>query len=137
MTREDYEEIFRSTRLKLREAGLGLVDERIMSDLSGSVAQSGGFRDLITYLKKFTEEVELGSEAQVANILRRANRHVKTRDGGPIQGVRVHVAEEDIPRFGTEVVDLSPNAEFGEIAQDLRGLIDELVEDHGSNSNTQ
>jgi len=132
MTNEDYREILQSTRQMLRQAGLGGVDERIMSDMRGS---EGAFWDLMYYLKHLTEEVTLGSDVQLGNVLRRVRRHVRTESGEAVEGVRVTVSGEDRQRYDVEHIDFTPNPELGEIAQEFRALIDELNEDHQRNSN--
>ncbi len=134
MTNEDYKEILQSTRRMLRKAGLGGIDERIMSDIHGS---EGAFWDLIYYLKHLTEEVSLGSDVQLGNVLRRVRRHVRTESGDVIEGVRVTVSSEDRERYDVDHIDFAPSPELGDIAQELRALIDELNEDHRRDSNRQ
>jgi hypothetical protein len=118
----------------LREAGLSGVDERIMSDIHGS---EGPFWDLTYYLKHLAEEITLGSDVQLGNVLRRVRSHVRTELGQAVEGVRVTVSGEDRERYGVEQIDFAPNPELGEIAQELRALIHELDEDHRGDSNRQ
>jgi hypothetical protein len=134
MTNEDYREILQSTRRMLREAGLSGIDERIMSDIRGS---EGPFWDLTYYLKHLTEEVTLGSDVQLGNVLRRVRRHVRTESGEAVEGIRLTVSGEDQERYSVEQIDFAPNPELGEIARELRALIDELYEDHREDSNRQ
>jgi hypothetical protein len=132
MNNEDYRDILRSTRQTLLERGLGAVDERIMSDIKAS---EGAFWDLTYYLKHLTEEVALGSDVQLANVLRRVGRNVRTESGQAIAGVRVEVSEQDRELYDIDHFDLAPNPELGQIAQELQLLIAELQEDHGKDSN--
>ena len=134
MTNQEYQDLLQSTRQMLRAAGLGAVDERIMSDIRGS---EGAFWDLTYYLKHLTEEVALGSDLQLGNVLRRVRRHVHTQSGESIEGVRVAVSEQDRGRYNVDHIDLAPNPELGQVADDLRTLINELTEDHRSNRNRQ
>jgi hypothetical protein len=78
MTNEDYRDILETTRRMLRELGLSGVDERIMSDIHGS---EGPFWDLIYYMKHLTEEISLGSDAQLSGVLRRVRQHARTESG--------------------------------------------------------
>jgi len=131
MTNEDYKEILQSMRKMLGNAGFGGIDERIMSDIHGS---EGSFWDLIYYLKHLTEEVSLGSDVQLSNVLRRVRRHVQTESGDIIEGVRVTVSNDDRQRYDVEHIDFTPSPELGYIAKELRALIEELDEDHRRNS---
>lgn len=132
MTNEEYREILQSTRQMLRQLSLGGIDERIMSDIHGS---EGAFWDLIYYLKHMTEEVALGSDTQLGNLLRRVRSNVQTESGHVVEGVRVIVSEEDRERYDVDHIDFTPSAELGEIARELQILIEELNEDYRRNSN--
>jgi len=132
MTNEDYYEILESTRRMLRKFGLSGVDERIMSDIRGS---EGPFWDLIYYLKHLTEEIALGSDAQIAGVLRRVRHNVRTEAGEEILGIRLDLVGEDRERYDMHHIDFAPDPVLGEIAQELRSLIDDLYDDHDRNSN--
>ena len=127
MKDRDYREIFESTRRLLKELGLANIDERIMSDLKGS---DGAYWDLIFYLKHLTEEVALGSDIQLGNILHRVNDYVQTESGKTIEGVRVIVSEDDRERYKNEHIDLLPNPKLRHIVQELRTVIEELKKDY-------
>jgi hypothetical protein len=130
MTNEDYRDILQSAREMLRQAGLSGIDERIMSDIHGS---DGPFWDLLYYLKHLTEEVALGSDAQLSNVLRRVRRHVRTESGETVEGIRVTVSDEDRGRYNVDYIDFTPDPQLGEIALQFRALIDELDEDYRKN----
>jgi len=130
MTDKDYREILEFARQTLKQAGFGGIDERIMSDMRGP---EGPFWDLVYYLKRLTEELALGSDVQQGNVLRRIRRHVETESGQPVEGVRVVMSDEDRKRYDLEYIEFVPNPQFGEIAQELRALINELREDHQMN----
>lgn len=127
MTNDDYREIFRYMRGRLIELGFAGIDERIMSNIRAS---DSAFSDLTYYLKNLTDEIALGSDAQLGDVLRRARRYVQTESGEAIEGVRVTAEGQDRERFGVERVDFVPNPELGTIADDLRALINDLIEDH-------
>jgi len=132
MKDEDYRDILQFTRRALNKSGLGAIDERIMSDIHGS---EGPFWDLTYYLKHLTEEVALGSDIHLSNVLRRVRRHVATDSGELIEGVRVMISDEDRERYGAKEIDFAPDSELGKLAEELRTLIKELYEDHQRESN--
>jgi len=132
MNDEEYRDILQFTRRALNKAGLSAIDERIMSDIRGS---EGAFWDLTYYLKHLTEEVALGSDIHLSNVLRRVRRYVETDTGARIEGVRIVISEEDRERYRAEHIDLAPNPELGRLAQELRTLIEELYEDYRRDSN--
>ena len=132
MKDEDYRDVLLFTRKLLNKAGLAAIDERIMSDIHGS---EGAFWDLLYYLKHLTEEVALGSDIHLSNVLRRVRRYVETDSGEQIEGVRVLISEEDRDRYKVEKIDFAPNPELGQLAQELRALIEELLQDHRRDSN--
>lgn len=132
MNNEDYRDILQFTRRVLNQAGFATIDERIMSDIHGS---EGAFWDLTYYLKHLTDEVTLGSDIHLSNMLRRVRQHVRTESGEPIEGFRVVISEEDRERYNADQIDFAPNPELGELAQELRSLIEELYEDHRRDSN--
>jgi len=123
MDDKDYKEILQFTRELMRNRGFAAVDERILSDMRGS---EGAYWDLTYYLKHLVEEIALGSDRQLVNVLRRYRENVRVEAGGPIVGIRVEMSEEDRKRFDRQYFDFEPNHELGEIAEDLKLLIHEL-----------
>lgn len=134
MTNEDYRDILDSTRRMLKEFGLSAMDERIMADIRGS---EGPFWDLTYYMKHLTEEIALGSDAQLSGVLRRMRQNVRTDSGEAIQGIRLDLVGEDRERYDMRHIDFAPDPELGEIALELRTLIEDLYNDHRHNSNRE
>ena len=132
MTNKDYHDILASTRSMLKEIGLSAIDERIMTDMRGS---DGPFWDLTYYMKHLTDEIALGSDAQLSGVLRRMRQNVRTESGEAIQGIRLDLAGEDRERYDMQHIDFTPDPVLGEIALELRSLIEELHDDHRRNSN--
>ena len=124
MNDRDYRELLRFTRDQVAALGLGAIDERIMSNMRGS---EGGLWDLTFYLKHLREEIQLGSEAEYRETLRRARRYVETESGRPIEGIRIELSPEDAERYGMRYFEITPNAQLGEIAAELGGLIEALI----------
>lgn len=103
-----------------------------MSDIRGS---DGALWDLTYYLKHLTEEVSLGSDIQLGDVMRRVRHRVRTESGEPAQGIRVAFSEEDAARYEVDHIDFAPNPELGRIAADLRELIGEIHDDHRRTKN--
>jgi hypothetical protein len=54
-----------------------------------------------------------------------------------IQGIRLDLVGEDRERYDMQYIDFAPDSELGEIAQELRSLIEELSDYYRRNSNRQ
>jgi len=130
MTNADYLEVLQYIRQRLRELGFSGIDERIMSNLKGS---DGPFWDLTYYLKHLAEEVALGSEGQLGNLLRRVRQNVQTESGDEIKGVRVMLSDEDRERYGEDVLNFTPDPNLDVMADELRSLIHDLGQNHRRN----
>jgi len=127
VTDDDYRAILRQARSQALELGLSGLDERITSAMRGS---DGPFYDLLFYLKHLREEVQLGSDTEYRETLRRVRRYVRTESGEPVAGVRIEFTPTDADRYGMENLDLAPSREFGAIAEELEQLIEALREQH-------
>jgi hypothetical protein len=124
MNDEDYRELLRYTRTQIRRLNLGAIDERIMSNMRGS---EGALWDLSFYLKHLREEIQLGSDTEYSETLRRIRRHVRTQTGGPVEGIRIDLSPEDAERYGMRSFDIRPSAELGEIAEELGLLMESVI----------
>jgi hypothetical protein len=133
LSEQEYQLLLRQLRGTLRESGLGAVDERIISDLRGS---EGPFYDLVVYLKHLIEEVSLGSDAQLREVLRRIRNAVRTESDQPIAGVRVELSPEERQRYEIERIEFTPSSEFQEIAQELSDILEDLQRDYDSRGET-
>jgi hypothetical protein len=133
MNNLDYIDLLRATRAKVAELGLSALDERITSNMRGS---DGPFWDLLYYLKHLREEVQLGSDVQFRNTLRRVRQYVRTESGAPVEGIKIDFSPEDAERYGAREMEFSPSRELGGIAEELGALIDELYKDHNNNPET-
>ena len=122
----DYQDILQNLRRSLREQGFGGIDERIVSDIRGS---EGSYYDLAFYLKHLIEEVSLGSDEQIREVLRRVRGAVHTESGQPVDGIRVQLSPEEAERYSTREVDFAPSSDLREIATELRGVLEELHAD--------
>jgi hypothetical protein len=130
MNDQDYRELLHFTREQVASVGLGAIDERIMSNMRGS---EGALWDLTFYLKHLREEIQLGSDAEYRETLRRVRRYVETESGRPIQGIRIELSPEDAERYGMRYFEIMPNAELGEIAAELAALMESLIAERNDN----
>jgi len=131
MNEQDYRELLRFTRAQVAKVGLGAVDERIMSNMRRS---EGALWDLTFYLKHLREEIQLGSDAEYRETLRRVRRHVETQTGRPIEGIRIELSADDAERYGMRHFEITPNAELGEIATELSLFIESLTAEQNDES---
>jgi hypothetical protein len=120
-------------RTQVGELGLSALDERITSNMRGS---DGPFWDLLFYLKHLREEIQLGSDAQYRETLRRVRQHVQTESGVPVEGIRVEFSPEEVERYGVRELVLAPSRELGGIADEFGALIEALRNDYERNSET-
>src|SRR5260370_546537 len=133
LSEQEYQLLLRQLREILRANGLGAIDERIISDLRGS---EGPFYDLVVYLKHLIEEVSLGSDAQLREVLRRIRNAVHTDSEQPIAGVRVELSPEERQRYQIERIEFTPDSEFQQIAQELGEILEDLQGDYYSRDET-
>lgn len=126
MNDQDYREILGTIRRRLRDLGLGTIDELIITNMRGS---EGAFWDLERYLKHLREEVRLGSDFQYRETMRRMGRYVVTESKQPLRGIRIELSEEEQARYQMRYLDIAPNQEMGRIAEELGVLLAELRND--------
>jgi hypothetical protein len=134
MNNEDYRAILQDMRRQTSDLGLRAIDERIVSNMRGS---EGPFWDLLYYLKHLREEVQLGSDVQYRETLRRIRQYVATESGVPVEGIRIDFSPEDADRYGVSYLDLTPSRELGSIAEEIGSLIEALNSDRQRNSETE
>lgn len=133
MNNQDYRELLQATRDQVEGLGLSALDERITSNMRGS---DGPFWELLFYLKHLREEVQLGSDVQYRETLRRVRLFVQTESGVPIEGIRIEFSPEEAERYRMREMVISPSRELGEIGEELGALIEALRNDHDRNSET-
>jgi hypothetical protein len=134
MNNEDYRAILQDMRRQTSDLGLRAIDERIVSNMRGS---EGPFWDLLYYLKHLREEVQLGSDVQYRETLRRIRQHVVTESGAPVEGIRIDFSPEDAARFGVRHIDLAPSRELGSIAEEIAALIEALNNDRDQSQGSE
>lgn len=134
MNNEDYRTILQDMRRQASELGLRAIDERIVSNMRGS---DGPFWDLLYYLKHLREEVQLGSDVQYRETLRRIRQYVETESGVPVEGIRIDLSPEDADRYGMRHLELAPSRELDSIAEEIGSLIEALNNDRQRNSGSE
>ena len=130
MNNEDYRSLLQSTRAQVNKLGLSALDERITSNLKGS---EGPFWDLLFYLQHLREEVQLGSDVQYRETLRRVRRYVETESGEPVEGIRIDFSAEEAERYNMRDLVIKPSRELSGIGEELGALIEALRSDHDRN----
>jgi hypothetical protein len=123
MTDEEYRDILQSTREWLKQVGFGGIDERLMLSFRES---RGPFHDLIRYLEALAEEIALGSDVQLANVLRRLRQHVQTESGGAVEGIRVLMSDNERRLYQESQIDFALDPSLSEVVRDIREVITDL-----------
>ena len=132
MNSDDYREILQDLRRRVPEFGLGNLDDRIMSGRRERTAD-GDFQELISYLQDLRDEIQLGSDEQYREVMRRIRENVGTTTGEQIDGIRIQFSESEGRLFDRQHLDLKPSPQFQEIAAELTDLITQLKDDHEDN----
>jgi len=96
----------------------------------------GPFWDLLFYLKHLREEIQLGSDVQYRETLRRVRRYVETESGVPVEGIRIEFSSEEAERYNMRELVITPSRELSGIGEELGALIEALRSDHDRNSET-
>ncbi len=122
----DYAEILSFLRRLLQQNGLGSMDDRLTRSIRGS---EGAYYDLVFFLKRLIEEINLGTDRQLGSVLSRFRDVVETESDQSIQGIRVSLTEEEQRVFQTETIDFAPDPQSQEVVTDLLRLLDELHTD--------
>lgn len=123
---EEYQDLFQSMRKTVRGAGLGSIDEKIMTRLKGS---EGAFYDLTMYLRFLIEDMSLGSDFQLRTDLHRIREVTETESGHSIEGVRLQFTPEEARLYKTEAIDFVPMRANQKIVEELRSVLEELYFD--------
>ncbi len=129
---EDYRDLLQSMRQAIRTAGLGSLDERILSEVRNT---EGPFYDLTLYLKLLIAEMSLGSDVQLQAVLRRTREFAMTESGHPIDGFRVQLSPEESRMYNTDSFDLAPPPGIQEIVVEFHSVLEELSKDRKNDTN--
>jgi hypothetical protein len=81
----DYAEILSFLRRLLQQNELGSMDDRLARSLRGS---DGAYYDLVFYLKRLIEEINLGTVRQLGSVLSRFRDVVETESDHDRAGLR-------------------------------------------------
>ena len=126
MTPGEFSELLQYVREEVRRRGFGDLDQLLVR--SRLADMEGAQRQLLAYLEGLRDEIALGSEDVMRQIMTRF-REIRTADGRPVQGVVVAVEEADVPIYGTRRLDLAGSAELDDLVGQLDALMAELRED--------
>lgn len=124
MNDNDFTELLQYLRGRLRRAGLGSLDERLLS--SNVLSAETPSERLLRYLEMLEVEFSLQTDRSQAQLIERLRRVVATESGEPIQGVEVRFSEVDRELYGADRFDLWPTREMDTLVERLRALRSEL-----------
>lgn len=87
---------------------------------------------LLRYLDALESELRLRADSSVRSITQRFRGTVDTESGRPIDGLSLILSGEDRDLFGTDVVDLSGDADLDALVGEIAELRAELSESRDS-----
>jgi hypothetical protein len=123
---EEYLELLQGIRKTVWGAGLGSIDEQIMSRFKGS---EGPFYDLTMYLRLLIENMSLGSVFQLRADLYRIQEITETESGHSIEGFQLQFTPEEARLYKTESIDFVPMPASQKVIEELRSVLEELYSD--------
>lgn len=123
---DEIAEALRYFQIAMRQAGLGELNARLVQ---GTRADPGPPRvQLSRYLEGLSTELRLETDESVRQIVAAFNRVAETESGRSIDGISVHLTDEDQQTFGVDVINLgTPNGLDAVISRldDLRSALNE------------
>lgn len=126
MDENEFEQLLHFIQRRMREAGLGGLDERIVSELR--TEQPPPSVQLDRYLRMLRGELSLGTNDSVRRVLGRLRRIADVDQGGDIDGIDVVMTAGDAEIYGTSVVNLGGLPELDDLLEELGSLAAELRE---------
>lgn len=127
MRESEFEELLRFIQERMRETGLGAVNERIVFDVRQEPRRASELVD--EYLRALESEWYLGSAESSRAVLGRLREVASTEDGGEITGIELELSPADRDLFGQESIDLFVAPERQALVDDLRSLRGALLEE--------
>src|SRR4051812_21304532 len=132
MQEHEFAEVLRFARDRMRAYGFGVLDERILSDIS--IDPGGPFTQLTRYIETLESEVRLGSDDAIRTTINRFRQFLGTESGVPVAGIQVVMSNSDAVAFGVDRIDLGVGADLESVIDDLSALALELRESRDGGS---
>src|SRR5215469_14344968 len=104
LSSDDWAEILKHTRTRVREAGLRDLDEQVTLDFRPT---ESGSADVLRYLDSLISALGERSRSTYQRALDTFREYVRTEDGTSVQGIEVRVQDRDFNIFSTHRVDLA------------------------------
>jgi len=126
MDEEDFANLLRFTRERMRELGLESLSDRISADL-----RTGDDRPsqvLLRYFSSLETELRLASSATVRKLTDRYRSVVQTDSGRTVEGIRLLPTGADQQLFGTDPVDLTGDPGLEPLIDEISRVRSDLLE---------
>lgn len=121
---DDWAEVLMHMRIRVREAGLADLDERVTLDLRTTQSPSADFRRYLDSIISALGERSYLTYQRTLDIFRGS---LETESGGAIEGVEVRVEERDYAIYSTNRIDLSQQEDLHQMIGDLKRLRQDLL----------
>lgn len=122
---EDYRDIYRHLRTRLRESGREDLDSLLAREFRPSESP---LDDLLTYLDRLIAALREQSQRGYYAALELLQRYVDPIDADEIQGVEIFLTEPEQEAYGVTVtlIDLSELNDYSRLIEGLESLIEDL-----------
>jgi phosphoenolpyruvate carboxylase len=125
LNQEDYREILRHLRQRLREEGAADIDERLSTELRPS---EDARADLLRYMEVLTGFLKQHSRRGYGAALRLLREYVYV-EGGEVEGIEIRLTPEDQEAYNVEVIDLAEQEDYAKLVEGLERLYNSLLEE--------
>ncbi|BAZ32020.1 hypothetical protein NIES4074_45210 [Cylindrospermum sp. NIES-4074] len=120
---EDYRDIYRHLRTRLRESGREDLDSLLAREFRPSESP---LDDLLTYLHRLIDALRERSQRGYHAALELLQEYVDPIDANEIQGVEVFLTDPEQEAYGVTVIDLSELDDYSRLIEGLESLIEDL-----------
>lgn len=120
----DWNELLTHMRTRVREVGLGIIDDRLMGARPDVAEGKDAF---LWYFSALHEVARAHSSAVYEKALQRFRAYVEVPPGvNGIQGIEIRVSERDRMHFDSDSVPLDSLADLSVLAEELEKLKESL-----------
>lgn len=123
LNQDDYRDILRHLRLRLREEGGADMDERLATEIHPS---DDARADLLRYLGVLISFLKQRSRRGY-NAARELLREYITLEGGEVEGIEVRLTGADREAYDVAVIDLAQQEDYSELIEGLDRLYNSLL----------
>lgn len=123
LEQEDYRDILRHLRLRLREEGGADIDELLSTEIRPS---DDGRADLLRYMGVLIGFLKQRSRRGYNAALDLLREYVSV-EGGEVEGIEVRLTDEDREAYNVDVIDLAQQEDYSELIEGLERLHNQLL----------